>query len=98
MQSLAVALALWLVLLYATAVKWDEFVRATGDTLGECNRGTCGALGEFSDDHPGALFLLFAIGTAIPAALIARLVHYRLLSRYSSSPEGDRSIGLKRLR
>jgi hypothetical protein len=76
---LAGGIMMWLVLLYLAVETWDEFVEATGDTLDECDRGRCGALGEFTDDHPLILLSLFLAGAAIPAAaltwLLGRLFH-----------------------
>jgi hypothetical protein len=74
----------WLGLLVVAVWTWDDFVVATGDTLDECDRGECGTLGEFTDEHPWLLFLLLAGGAAIPAALVARLVRRR--SRTARQP------------
>lgn len=76
-----VAIAVWLGLLCLAVLTWDDFVEATGDTVDECDRGRCGALGEFTDDHPLALLLLLTAGAAIPAVgtawLLGRLFHGR---------------------
>jgi hypothetical protein len=61
----------WLVLLFLAVVMWEDFVEATGDTLDECDRGRCGTLGEFPDDHPSILFGLLALGAVIAATAIA---------------------------
>ena len=78
--ALAAGLVAWVSLLLVVFATWDDFVRATGDTLDECDRGTCGALGEFTDDRPGTLFVLFLVGTGIPAGAIAWFVR-RLIRR-----------------
>jgi hypothetical protein len=78
----------WLSLLYVTVFAWDDFVEATGDTTVECDRGRCGALGEFTDDHPFILLLLFLVGTAVPAAAIGWWVS-RLLRRWNGQPAND---------
>lgn len=78
--ALAAGLLAWVSLLLVVFATWDDFVGATGDTLDECDRGTCGALGEFTDDRPGTLFILFLVGTGIPAGATAWLVR-RLIQR-----------------
>lgn len=70
--TLAVGLSVvtWLMLVYVAIQTWEDFVEATGDTLDECDRGRCGVLGEFTDDHPLILLLLILAGAAIPALAI----------------------------
>jgi hypothetical protein len=80
----AIGVVTWLVLVFLAILTWDDFVEATGDTLNECDRGTCGALGEFTDDHPLILFTLILVGTAIPAVAAGWLCG-RLLRRRDSS-------------
>jgi hypothetical protein len=85
---LFVGVAVWFVLLYLGIMIWDDFVEATGDTVSECDRGKCGALGEFTDDHPLILLLLFLAGTAIPALAIGWLLA-RLFPSLNARPDKD---------
>jgi hypothetical protein len=71
---LGVGIVVWLLAVYLEFQMWDDFVEATGDTLDECDRGECGALGEFTDNHPLILFLLLAAAAAIPAVATAWLL------------------------
>jgi hypothetical protein len=71
---LGVGIVVWLLAVYLEFQMWDDFVEATGDTLDECDRGECGALGEFTDNHPLILFLLLAAAAAIPAVPTAWLL------------------------
>jgi hypothetical protein len=48
--------------------------QATGDTIDECDRGKCGALGEFTNNHPLLLLTLFVAGAAILAVALALLL------------------------
>lgn len=86
---LAVGVVTWLVLLVFAVVNWDDFVEVTGDTVDECDRGTCGALGEFTDDHELILFVLLVAGAAIPAGAIGLFLHrlFRSLGRYQPERE-----------
>jgi len=80
--TVGTGIVVWLLLVYVSVVTWDEFVKATGDTLDECDRGTCGALGEFTDDHPALLFSLILAGAAIPASALAWLLGRLIRSRH----------------
>jgi hypothetical protein len=74
---------------------WDDFVEATGDTVSECDRGKCGALGEFTDDRPLILLLLFLAGTAIPALAIGWLLG-RLFPSLNAQPEKNAAGSIRR--
>jgi hypothetical protein len=84
-----VVVVVWVLLMEAAVFGWPDFVEATGDTTSECDRGTCGALGEFTSDHPSTLFSLFAAGAAVPAAVIAWL-----LGRLLRSPGDEARAGI----
>jgi hypothetical protein len=71
----AVGVLVWLALMWIALITWEPFVEATGDTLDECDRGQCGALGEFTEAHPGLLFLGLAVVAAVPAAMFAWLLN-----------------------
>jgi len=36
--TVGMGIVVWLLLVYVSVVTWDEFVKATGDTLDECER------------------------------------------------------------
>lgn len=93
--KLLVGVAVWFILLYLGVTLWDDFVEATGDTVSECDRGKCGALGEFTDDHPLILFLLFLAGTAIPALAIGWLLG-RLVPSLNAQPDKDAAGSVQR--
>jgi hypothetical protein len=85
---LVVGVGVWFVLLCLGVTLWDDFVEATGETVSECDRGKCGALGEFTHDHPLILLLLFLAGTAIPALAIGWLLG-RLFRSSNAPPDRD---------